>query len=77
MTYTLLIYLMFDRLFNLHHLEENLYETGCRDQDQGRLPKRHDSAYLNSYLSARPQGIDDEIQYFPSIEEYIQWKKRH
>ncbi|GFE67534.1 hypothetical protein [Chroococcus sp. FPU101] len=68
---------MFKRLFNWHHLEENLYQIGCDDRDRGLLPRRQDCAYLNGYLSDRPQGLDGEIQYFPTIEGYIHWKKRY
>lgn len=68
---------MFKRLFNWHHLEENRYELGCHDRDSGRLPRRQDTAYLKGYLSDRPRGLDNEIQYFPTIEGYLYWKKRY
>jgi len=55
----------------LHHIREERYQKGCRDRDAGRLPNMCASAYLDGYLSGRPEGLDDIVQYFPSVEEYI------
>ncbi len=65
---------MFEHLFNL--LREQRYQKGCRDRDAGLLPRLQDSAYLEGYLSGRPEGLDGIVQYFPSMEEYIKWKHK-
>ncbi|WP_199330982.1 MULTISPECIES: hypothetical protein [unclassified Calothrix] len=59
---------MFDRLREIH------YQQGCRDRDAGLLPQMQGSVYLEAYLQGRPQGLDGIIQYFPSVEAYMQWK---
>lgn len=65
---------MFKHLFK--RLEEDHYQLGCRDRLAGQLPQMRDSVYLSGYLYGRPSGLDDEIQYFPSVEAYLQWKAR-
>jgi len=64
---------MFDNLFN--HLQEDRYQQGCRDRLAGRLPSRQDSQYLSGYLSDRPKGLDAEIEYFSTLEEYLKRKR--
>lgn len=64
----------FENLFNLR--QEDYFQLGCRDRDQGKLPQSQDSVYLSGYLSNRPRGIDDKIQYFSTLEAYLDWKKR-
>ncbi|HEY9628709.1 MAG TPA: hypothetical protein V6C84_15525 [Coleofasciculaceae cyanobacterium] len=59
---------MFERL------REHRYQQGCRDRQAGRLPKNQDSAYLEGYLKGRPEGFDSVLQYFPSVEAYLDWK---
>lgn len=69
---------MFSRLFNewFKHLEEDHVQLGCRDRDAGQLPKLADSGYLKGYFANRPIGLDGEVQFFPTIEEYLQWKQQ-
>ncbi len=70
---------MFSRLFN-HLFEErteDLFQQGCRDRLEGKLPKNQDSNYIRGYLANRARGIDDDIQYFPTVEAYLDWKRRY
>jgi hypothetical protein len=69
---------MLNRLFNylFQHRQEDQFQQGCGDRTQGNLPKSQDSAYLRGYLSNRPQGLDDAIQYFSTLEAYLNWKQR-
>ena len=60
----------------LNHLWQERFQKGQCDRDAGLLPRMHDSAYLEGYLKGRPEGLDNTMQYFPSIEEYIAWKRR-
>ena len=69
---------MFNNFFSnfFHRLEEEQYQQGCRDRLQGKLPQKQDSIYLSGYLSDRPRGLDDKIQYFSTLETYLEWKMR-
>lgn len=58
------------------HLREKHYQRGRRDRDAGLLPKSQESVYLEGYFKGRPEGLDGVIQYFPSIESYLEWKHR-
>ncbi len=60
----------------LNNLRETRYQQGRRDRDAGILPKLGDSTYLEGYLKGRPEGLDGIMQYFPSIESYVQWKSK-
>ena len=66
-------------MFNdlIDYFTENRYQEGCRDRDAGRLPTTQDSIYLNGYLSDRPKGLDDVVQYYSSLEEYLKNRHRH
>jgi hypothetical protein len=59
------------------HLREAHFQQGCRDRDAGYLPRRRDSAYLDGYLSDRPAGLDEVIQYFPTLSDFVKWKIKH
>lgn len=61
-------------MFN--YLREKRYQQGQRDRKAGSLPRMQDSAYLEGYLQDRPEGFDAIIQYFSSIEEYMDWKQK-
>lgn len=61
----------------LEHLREHHYHQGQRDRDAGLLPRMESSVYLEGYLKGRPQGLDEVMQYFPSVDAYMQWKYRH
>jgi hypothetical protein len=61
-------------MFN--YLRQERFEKGRRDRDAGLLPKMQDSAYLEGYLTGRPEGLDETVQYFASLEEYLSWKQR-
>jgi hypothetical protein len=61
----------------LNYLSQDRYQEGCRDRDRGQLPRLQDSTYLAGYLKGRPRGLDDEIQYYPSLEAYFEAKRRH
>jgi hypothetical protein len=52
---------------------ENRYLV-IADRNTGHLPKSQDSAYLEGYLKGRPEGLDGIVQFFPSLEAYVQWK---
>jgi hypothetical protein len=58
----------------LNHLREIRYQQGLSDRDAGHLPKRQDSVYVEGYLKGRPEELDGIIQFFPSLEAYMQWK---
>lgn len=58
-------------------LPEDKFQQGHSDYLEGKLPKTDDSNYIRGYLSNRPRGMDDEIQHFPTLEEYLYWKQRH
>jgi len=75
---TPLHYPMFNDLFNhwLDDRKENLYQIGCRDRVAGNLPKLKDSAYLSGYFSERPEGLDGVMQFFATVDQYLQWKGR-
>jgi hypothetical protein len=53
-----------------------VYQQGQRDRNSGLLPQKQDSVYLEGYLKGRPEGLDGIMQYFPSIEAYLNWKQR-
>ncbi len=61
-------------MFN--HLWQEQFQRGRRDRDAGLLPRKQDGAYLEGYLKGRPEGLDDTLQFFPSLEEYLIWKQR-
>lgn len=61
-------------MFN--HFWEERFRKGQRDRDAGLLPRLKDAAYLEGYLKGRPEGLDEVIQYFSSIEEYLTWKQK-
>ncbi len=61
----------------LEHLCERHFRQGQRDRDAGLLPRRDHSIYLEGYLQGRPEGLDGIVQYFPSVESYLQWKYPH
>jgi hypothetical protein len=61
----------------LEHLREQHFQQGQHDRDSGLLPRMASSIYLEGYLKGRPQGLDGIVQYFPSVEAYLQWKYRH
>lgn len=63
---------MFDHF--LETLKEKQRQQGQRDRKAGILPTSTNSIYLESYLQDRPEGIDGIIQYFPSLESYLNWK---
>ena len=70
---------MFSRLFS-HLFEEraeDLFQRGCRDRLKGKLPQNQDSSYIRGYLANRARGIDDDIQYFPTVQAYLAWKHRY
>lgn len=69
---------MFKDFFNqwLDRRQERQFQLGCRDRLAGRLPKLRDSTYLSGYLAERPEGFDGVIQYFPTLEQYWEWKQR-
>jgi len=56
--------------------KEDRFQLGRCDRDAGKLPKLNDSTYLRGYFSDRPEGLDSVVQFFPTIEEYLQWKYR-
>lgn len=56
------------------HLREQDYQQGCRDREAGLLPRRSGDIYLEGYLQGRLGGLDEVIQYFPSLESYFKWK---
>ncbi|MBD3884885.1 hypothetical protein IFO70_24425 [Phormidium tenue FACHB-886] len=58
----------------LEHLREVRHQQGCRDRKAGWLPRMQDSAYLEGYLRDRPGGLDEIVQYFPSVDAYLAWK---
>ncbi|MFH7029447.1 MAG: hypothetical protein ACHBN1_29675 [Heteroscytonema crispum UTEX LB 1556] len=58
----------------LNHLRKIRYQQGCRHRDAGFLPKMKDSVYLEGYLKGRLEGLDGIIEYFPSVEAYMEWK---
>lgn len=60
----------------LNHLREIRYQEGRRDQQAGCLPKRQDSAYLEGYLKDRPEGLDNIIQYFSTVEAFLNWRNK-
>lgn len=66
-------------MFNdfVNDLNETRYQMGCSDRDRGLLPQRQDSPYLNGYLADRPKGLDDEMQYYPTLESYLNAKHRY
>ena len=59
------------------YLRKQHLQQGQRDRDAGRLPRMNSSIYLEGYLKGRPEGLDGIMQYFPSVESYLQWKYRH
>ncbi len=61
-------------MFN--HLRQERFDRGQRDRDAGLLPRMKDSAYLDGYFTGRPEGLDETVQYFASLEEYLSWKQR-
>jgi hypothetical protein len=60
----------------LNHLWQERYRQGQSDRDAGLLPRMRDTAYLEGYLKGRPEGLDETIQYFSSVEDYLLWKQR-
>ncbi len=58
----------------LNRLREIRYQQGCCDRNAGCLPKMQDSVYLEGYLKGRPEGLDEIVQFFPSLEAYMRWK---
>lgn len=63
---------MFDHF--LEHLKEDQMQKGQHDRDAGILPASTDFIYLEGYFQGRPEGVDGIIQYFPSLESYLNWK---
>jgi hypothetical protein len=61
-------------MFN--YLRHEQFQKGQRDRDAGFLPRTQDLRYLEGYLKDRPEGLDDTIQYFASVDEYMSWKQR-
>lgn len=61
-------------MFN--YLRHEQFQKGQRDRDAGLLPRMKDEAYLSGYLKGRPDGLDEVIQYFTSVDEYLIWKQR-
>lgn len=61
-------------MFN--YLRREQFLKGQRDRDAGLLPRLQDSGYLEGYLRGRPEGLDGTIQYFASVDEYLNWKQR-
>lgn len=59
----------------LEYLREQRYQQGQRDRDVGLLPRRHDTDYLEGYLKGRPEGLDGIMQYFPSIDDYLNYRQ--
>lgn len=59
----------------LEHLRKKQYQQGQRDRAAGLLPKMESSAYMDGYRKDRPQGLDGIVQYFPSVESYLKWKR--
>jgi hypothetical protein len=58
------------------HLCQEQFQKGQRDRDAGLLPRTQDSSYLSGYFKGRPEGLDATVQYFASVEEYLQWKQQ-
>jgi len=59
------------------NFREYRYQKGCSDRDAGLLPRiPQDSAYLDGYLSDRPKGLDEDIEYFATVEEYLNFKQK-
>ncbi|MBF2025577.1 MAG: hypothetical protein IGS48_02260 [Oscillatoriales cyanobacterium C42_A2020_001] len=69
---------MFKNFFNqwLDHRHEEHFQLGCRDRLAGSLPKLKDAAYLSGYFADRPEGLDSVMQFFPTVEQYWEWKQR-
>lgn len=61
-------------MFN--YLRHEQFQKGQRDRDAGLLPRMQDANYLEGYLKGRPEGLDETIQYFVSVEEYLSWKQQ-
>nr|RNJ68874.1 MAG: hypothetical protein EDM05_13070 [Leptolyngbya sp. IPPAS B-1204] len=61
-------------MFN--YLRQEQFQKGQRDRDAGLLPRMQDESYLSGYLKGRPEGLDETIQYFASVDEYLIWKQR-
>jgi hypothetical protein len=61
-------------MFN--YLRQEQFQKGQRDRDAGLLPRTQDSNYLSGYLKGRPEGLDETVQYFTSLEDYLNWKRR-
>ncbi len=61
---------MFKRLTEQH------YQQGCRDRQAGLLPRMPGDIYLRGYLQDRPGGLDEVVQYFPTVESYLKWKSK-
>lgn len=60
----------------LNYLWQERYRKGQYDRDAGLLPRMQDAAYLEGYLKGRPEGLDETIQYFSSVDEYLAWKQK-
>lgn len=58
------------------HLRKAQFQKGQQDRDAGLLPRMKDESYLSGYFKDRPEGLDETIQYFTSVDEYLSWKKR-
>jgi hypothetical protein len=59
----------------LEYLRERRYQQGQRDRDAGSLPTRQNVDYLEGYLKGRPEGLDGIMGYFPSVEDYINYRQ--
>ena len=60
----------------LKRLKEQHYQQGCRDRQAGLLPRKLGDVYLEGYLKGRPGGLDEVMQYFPTLESYLKWKSK-
>lgn len=56
--------------------QNELFEQGCRDRKAGLLPRMMSSAYLRGYNDERLGGLDEIVQYFPTLEAYLAWKSK-
>lgn len=65
---------MFNAWFD--RCRDDRYQQGCRDRTDGLLPRLDDSAYLSGYFSNRPEGLDEIVQHFSSVEDYLIWKRK-
>ncbi|MGG6296352.1 hypothetical protein ACQ4M4_18330 [Leptolyngbya sp. AN02str] len=54
---------------------EKRYQQGCRDRMYGVRPQMDDAAYLMGYLSNRPEGLDEVVQHFSTVEDYLTWRQ--